>query len=50
MSAKRYCDSCGDPLGSTRGKCHQCGGESIRADNAGTFESNDLFDLLGGML
>lgn len=28
--SKRHCESCGDVMGSTLGKCHDCGGESYR--------------------
>jgi hypothetical protein len=30
-SDKRYCAECGDPLGSTRDRCHDCGGTSRRS-------------------
>lgn len=33
--AKRKCQLCGDPLGSTRERCHSCGGESFRGDRGG---------------
>lgn len=29
--SKRNCESCGCPMGSTLGKCHDCGGGSYRA-------------------
>lgn len=29
-SPKRYCQVCGDPLGSTEALCHDCGGRSFR--------------------
>lgn len=28
---RRRCEECGKPLGSTLGKCHECGGETYRA-------------------
>lgn len=44
--AKRYCKSCGDPLNSTKTRCHDCGGDSYRGNRgAGTYDGSDGITL-----
>jgi len=47
MSRRRYCDSCGKPLGNTVDTCHECGGQTYRAGRSyGDASRSGLLSLL----
>lgn len=41
---KPTCSSCGNPLGNTVKKCHECGGPTYRVGE--TYQDTSLYELL----
>lgn len=49
LKRKRKCAECGKPLGSTVGKCYECGGESPSPSRRERLQDAETWKLLLGV-